>query len=63
MPEIYDLAEEDLPITLSISLHSPFDDIRMKMMPVARKYKIKDLMEACRHYEARTGRRLTFEYT
>ncbi|MFY9213788.1 MAG: 23S rRNA (adenine(2503)-C(2))-methyltransferase RlmN [Tissierellaceae bacterium] len=63
VPEIYDLAEEDLPITLSISLHSPFDDIRMKMMPVARKYKIKDLMEACRHYEARTGRRLTFEYT
>ncbi|MFY9613204.1 MAG: 23S rRNA (adenine(2503)-C(2))-methyltransferase RlmN, partial [Tissierellaceae bacterium] len=45
VPEIYDLAEEDLPITLSISLHSPFDDIRMKMMPVARKYKIKDLME------------------
>ena len=63
VPEIYDLAEEDLPITLSISLHSPFDDIRMKMMQVARKYKIKDLMEACRHYEARTGRRLTFEYT
>lgn len=63
VPKIYDLAKENLPITLSISLHSPFDDERAKIMPIARKYKIKDLMEACRFYGESTNRRLTFEYT
>lgn len=63
VPAIYDLAKENIPITLSISLHSPFDDIRSDMMPIGKKYKIKEIIEACRFYENTTSRRLTFEYT
>ena len=63
VPKIYELAKENLPITLSISLHSPFDEERAKIMPIARKYKLKDLMEACKYYSESTNRRLTYEYT
>ena len=63
VPKIYDLAKEDIPITLSISLHSPFDEDRKKIMPVARKYSIKELMDSCRYYVDKTKRRITFEYT
>ena len=63
VPKIYDLAKEDIPITLSISLHSPFDEDRKKIMPVAKKYSIKELMDACRYYVDKTKRRITFEYT
>lgn len=62
VPGIYRLAEENLPITLSISLHSPFQEQREEMMPVARKYDLDKLMEACNSYGAKTGRRITFEY-
>lgn len=60
---IYDLAKERLPITLSISLHSPFDDIRGEMMPVGKKYKVEDLITACYDYYKLNSRRITFEYT
>ncbi len=63
VPKIYDLAKENLPITLSISLHSPFDREREKIMPIAKKYSIKELMEACKYYGEKTKRRITFEYT
>ena len=63
VPRIYDLAEEALPITLAISLHSAFDKNRQEIMPVARKYSIAEIIEACRAYIDRTGRRITFEYT
>ena len=63
VPKIYDLANENIPITLSISLHSPFDEERKKIMPIARRYSIAELMEACRYYEKNTKRRITFEYT
>ncbi|NLY47150.1 MAG: 23S rRNA (adenine(2503)-C(2))-methyltransferase RlmN [Tissierella sp.] len=63
VPRIYDLAKENIPITLSISLHSPFDDVRTEMMPIGKKYKIKDIIEGCKFYEKTTNRRLTFEYT
>lgn len=63
VPRIYDLAKENLPITLSVSLHSAFDEARKKIMPIANKYSIKELMEACKFYETKTNRRLTFEYT
>lgn len=63
VPRIYDLAEEHLPITLSISLHSPFDEDRKKIMPIARRYSIDELIEACRYYGNKTKRRITFEYT
>ncbi len=63
VPKIYDLAKENLPITLSISLHSPFDEERMKIMPIARKYKLKEIIEACKYYGDSNNRRITFEYT
>jgi 23S rRNA (adenine2503-C2)-methyltransferase len=63
VPKIYELAKENIPITLSISLHSPFDEERAKIMPIAKRYKIKELMEACKFYADSTKRRLTFEYT
>lgn len=63
VPKIYELAEENIPITLSISLHSPFEEERKKIMPITNKYGIEELMEACKYYERKTGRRLTMEYT
>ena len=62
VPQIYKLAEEKLPIVLAISLHAPIDMLRNKLLPINKKYPIKMLMEACRHYIQSTGRRITFEY-
>ncbi len=62
VPEIYDLAELNLPITLAISLHSPFDSERSKIMPINRKHPLKDLIYACLFYTKKTKRRITFEY-
>ncbi len=63
VPKIYALADENIPITLSISLHSPFDEERQKIMPIGKRYKLKDLIEACSYYFNQTKRRITFEYT
>lgn len=63
VPKIYELAEEEIPITLSISLHSPFDEIRREIMPIGNKYFINDILEACRYYDDKTNRRITIEYT
>ena len=52
-----------MPITLSISLHSPFDEDRRKIMPIGNKYSIDEIMEACRYYNNKTNRRITIEYT
>ena len=60
---IRDLALLELPITLSISLHSAFDEKRRAMMPVNGKYNIEKLLEACRFYQSKTGRRICFEYS
>ena len=57
------LAAENLPITLSISLHAPDNATRDKLMPVNRKYPVETLLAACRDYFAKTGRRISFEYT
>ncbi|MBQ7935141.1 MAG: 23S rRNA (adenine(2503)-C(2))-methyltransferase RlmN [Clostridia bacterium] len=62
VPGIESLAKLDLPITLSISLHATTDEDRSNMMPVNRKYKLKELLEACRQYQRVTGRRISFEY-
>ena len=59
---IYRLAELNLPITLSISLHAPFDSIRSEMMKVNKKWNIGELLKACRDYQSVTGRRISFEY-
>lgn len=57
------LMEEDLPITLSISLHAPDDETRSAIMPINRRWGVDELLGACRAYYARTGRRISFEYT
>jgi 23S rRNA (adenine2503-C2)-methyltransferase len=62
VPEIKRLADLKLPITLSVSLHAADDETRLRLMPVARKYKIEEVLEGCRYYIQRTGRRVTFEY-
>jgi 23S rRNA (adenine2503-C2)-methyltransferase len=63
VPGILRLAEEQLAITLAISLHAPNDELRKTMMPIANAYTIKEILEACRVYYEKTGRRLTFEYS
>ena len=63
VPRIYELADMRLQITLAISLHSPTDEMRKKLMPVANKYSISEIMDACSYYIEKTGRRITFEYS
>ncbi len=60
---IRDLMEEELPITLSISLHAPDDETRSAIMPINNRYGISELLDTCRDYFAHTGRRISFEYT
>ena len=62
VPRMYDLAEEDLPVTLSVSLHAPNDEIRRRTMPIAERYTMDELLAACRNYIDKTGRRVIFEY-
>ncbi|MDX1932600.1 MAG: 23S rRNA (adenine(2503)-C(2))-methyltransferase RlmN [Capsulimonadales bacterium] len=62
VPNIEKLAEEDLQITLAVSLHAPNDTLRSELVPLNDRYPIARLMEACRHYVNRTRRRITFEY-
>ncbi len=63
IPRIYDLMEEALPITLSISLHAPDDETRSAIMPINNRYGVEELLDTCRDYFAKTGRRISFEYT
>lgn len=63
VPEIRRFADENLQVTLAISLHSPFDDLRREMMPIAKKYSIDELIESCKYYISETNRRITFEYS
>lgn len=56
-------AEEGMSITLALSLHAPNNEIRKKLMPVASKYSLEEVMEAFIYYYEKTGRRLTFEYS
>ena len=60
---IYKLAELDMPITLSISLHAPDDKTRSEIMPVNNSWGVAELLCACRDYYKKTGRRISFEYT
>lgn len=63
VPGIYALARENLPITLTVSLHAPNDKIRDEIMPVNHTYKMAELLKACREYYNTTNRRLSFEYS
>lgn len=62
VPKIYELADKELSITLAISLHAFNDEKRKEIMPIANKYKINEVLEACRYYLKKTNRRITFEY-
>ena len=62
VPRIYELADMQMQLTLSVSLHAPNDQIRSRTMPINRKYGIDELLKACRYYISRTGRRISFEY-
>lgn len=61
-PKIKRLAEYNYPLTLSVSLHAPTDVLRNQIMPVNRKYPLKELMNSCRYYVKKTGSRITFDY-
>ena len=63
VPKIYDLAKEKFQITLALSLHAPNDEKRRELMPIANKYSMDEILEACRDYFRETGRRITFEYS
>lgn len=63
VPKIYELAKEDFPITLSISLHSARDGARSEIMPINNSYGVAELLSACNSYFESTGRRISFEYT
>ncbi len=63
VPRIYDLMKLNLPVTLTISLHAPNNEIRSRTMPVNDKWSIEELLEACKKYADNTGRRVSFEYT
>ena len=63
VPKIYELADLELSVTLAISLHDFSDEKRKEIMPIAKKYSISEILEACEYYINKTGRRITFEYS
>ncbi len=62
VPRMIELADEGLPVTLCVSLHAPNDEIRRQTMPIANTWSIREILEACRNYIRKTGRRVIFEY-
>lgn len=63
VPKMYHLAELGIPVNLTVSLHATDDEARARTMPVAKAYKIEDILKACDNYFKKTGRRYYFEYT
>lgn len=63
VPEIYRLADEELQITFALSLHAATDEERQELMPIAKRYSLQEVLEACRYYFEQTGRRVTYEYS
>lgn len=63
VPKMYELAKEKFQITLALSLHAPNDEKRRELMPIAKKYTMDEILDACRNYFKETGRRITFEYS
>ncbi|MBQ9333314.1 MAG: 23S rRNA (adenine(2503)-C(2))-methyltransferase RlmN [Lachnospiraceae bacterium] len=59
---IREFADEDMGVTLAISLHAPTDELRRTMMPIANRYSIAEITEAAKYFFDRTGRRITYEY-
>lgn len=62
VPKIIDFANEGMMVNLAVSLHAPTDEYRKAIMPIAKKYNLKELIDACRYYFNKTGRRITYEY-
>jgi 23S rRNA (adenine2503-C2)-methyltransferase len=62
IPKIYKFADENMQINFALSLHAPNTELRSRLMPINRAYKLPDLMEAIRYYINKTGRRVSFEY-
>lgn len=63
VPKMYLLSESGLTVNLTVSLHSPFDEKRKKIMPIANAYTVNEIIEACKNYFYKTGRRIYFEYS
>ena len=63
VPKMYELAKEHLQITLALSLHGSTQEKRRQLMPVANKYELQEVLQACDNYFEETGRRITFEYS
>ncbi|HHU91105.1 MAG TPA: 23S rRNA (adenine(2503)-C(2))-methyltransferase RlmN [Clostridiaceae bacterium] len=63
VPRILEFAREGIPVSLSVSLHAPNDEIRQRIMPVARRWSLDELLSACREYTKITSRRITYEYS
>lgn len=63
VPRIYDLMNENMPITLTLSLHAPNNKLRSSMMPVNNRWGVDEVIAACRDYALKTKRRVSFEYT
>lgn len=63
VPQIYELMDMNLQLTLSVSLHAPDDEIRSSLMPINKKYNVSELIRACRTYTQKTSRRISFEYS
>ena len=63
VPRMRELADKKLQITLALSLHASNQKKRLELMPVANKYEIHEVIDACRYYFEQTGRRVTFEYS
>ena len=60
---IYKLADDGFKVTLTISLHAIKDDVRKEIMPIAKRYTVKEILNACEYYYNKTNRRIVFEYT
>jgi 23S rRNA (adenine2503-C2)-methyltransferase len=63
VPKMISLAEENLPVNLTVSLHQPFNDKRKELMPISKVYSVEEILKACDYYFEKTGRRFIFEYS
>ncbi len=62
VPKIYELADKQMQINLALSLHAPTDEKRKSIMPIANKYSLKEIVQACKYFAQKTKRRVTYEY-
>ena len=63
VPQMIQFSKIDMQVNLSVSLHAPNDELRKSIMPIANRYSLGELLDACREYEKNTNRRITFEYS